>query len=180
MYKTRIKVCSRCQKEGALLTCQNQYCQSNFHLNCAYESNCYFGAKPSHSEASTTSSSKNQSHKTTAPATPNYVFMCSEHKPRQTSAEWELAMNEQRLRMLLVEPKELRDELTRRKVPTVKYFAKTRSAATPRAQVGSLFVESFGDLETTSDFKSYLCPIGYSCVRLFWSTKEIGRKCLYK
>lgn len=46
--------------------------------------------------------------------------------------------------------------------------------------IGSLQVENLGDLETISDYKDYLCPVNYECTRLFWSTNDLGKKCLYK
>jgi len=55
----------------------------------------------------------------------------------------------------------------------------SKSVGPPHLQVGSLAVDEFGDLETISDFKTYLCPIGFASTRVFWSTKDIGRKCVY-
>jgi hypothetical protein len=45
--------------------------------------------------------------------------------------------------------------------------------------VGSVQVKNLGDLETISDYRSFLCPTNFKSSRLFWSTKEIGKKCLY-
>jgi hypothetical protein len=49
----------------------------------------------------------------------------------------------------------------------------------PFLLVGSVQVKNLGDLETISDYRTFLCPINFKSSRLFWSTKEIGKKCMY-
>lgn len=49
----------------------------------------------------------------------------------------------------------------------------------PYILVGSVQVKNLGDLETISDYRNHLCPINFKSSRLYWSTKEVGKKCLY-
>lgn len=46
--------------------------------------------------------------------------------------------------------------------------------------IGSLRVESLGDIDLVSDSEDTLFPIDYRCTRVYWSTRQIGKKVLYK
>jgi hypothetical protein len=49
----------------------------------------------------------------------------------------------------------------------------------PFIVVGSLQVRSLGSLETISDYRTHLAPTNYKATRLFWSTKQLDKKCVY-
>lgn len=167
------KVCCHCNKEGALMTCQNLSCQLSYHLNCACLANCYIDDKP-------LSDIEIVKDKKSSKSLPNYYFYCSNHTTNLSQLNDSRLVFTQKPKSVIIEPRELREELIRRKIPTQRHFPKTTSERSPRIQIGSLQIENLGDLETISDFKEYLCPINFVSSRLFWSTKEVGKKCIYK
>ena len=72
---------------------------------------------------------------------------------------------------------DLNEELYRKKNNFLKF--ETHGKNGPFILVGSLQVTQLGELETISDHKEYLFPLGYTCNRYYWSTTELGKKITY-
>lgn len=171
-------VCAECAREGgSLLTCMNSSCGLSYHVSCAKQAGCYVGEKPLVTgDQQTTAPINKKSTGSNKPLTPNFYFYCASHRRVGGVGEEPVAWEKRCLTRLVVDPDELREEMSRRKIALAQF---PKHAACPRLHIGSLAVDKLGELETMSDYKTYLCPIGFSATRLFWSTKEIGRKCLY-
>lgn len=108
--------------------------------------------------------------------TNGYFLYCPEHSVDMKLLDLEEIKNMKVNKNLLID---VRDDNFRRKYSFPKFSLKPPTS-NPFILIGSLQVEALGDLETISDYKDFLCPIGFTCSRLFWSTNEIGKKVVYK
>ncbi|XP_033122773.1 uncharacterized protein LOC117121643 [Anneissia japonica] len=60
-----------------------------------------------------------------------------------------------------------------------KTFSKGLQPSQVNAMIGSLTVEYLGRLGPLSDCKEALYPIDYRCCRVYWSTVDPGKRCVY-
>ncbi|XP_071959172.1 histone-lysine N-methyltransferase 2A-like isoform X2 [Antedon mediterranea] len=60
-----------------------------------------------------------------------------------------------------------------------KVFAKGLPPSRVNAMIGSLTVEFLGRLGPLSDCKEALYPINFRCCRVYWSTIDPGKRCVY-
>ena len=141
---------------------------SNFHLNCAYLSEC-----------SLRISKSNVKHKN---FNQNYLS-CHLHKDEQGAKVVNNLENFKCEKCYIIDTN---DELYRKKNPFPKFKIDTthrntkQSANGPYMLIGSLRINNLGELDTISDNSECLFPINYACSRLYWSTIEIGKKVSYK
>ena len=165
-------LCSLCGQEGggggSLIPCNNDSCQLvGYHFNCAHEAGCRFCLDAN---------------------TGTYSMYCRKHstfKGKQQAANEE-EFDKSMLTSLIVN---VQNETYRSKHPRPRFAIedndnKKHSSLSrgrgPFLLVGSLCVEKLGEIESAAcDFGDYVCPVGYTCTRLYWSTHEIGKKCLY-
>ncbi|XP_052063462.1 uncharacterized protein LOC127703085 isoform X2 [Mytilus californianus] len=62
---------------------------------------------------------------------------------------------------------------------TKKSWTKGLTAAEINILIGSCTIESLGYLTSLSDCKGVLLPVGFSCTRVYWSTKHSRKRCVY-
>ncbi len=152
LNKPKPQYCTVCLKEGATLKCNGKSCDLFYHFNCAYLSNCYL----------TTSHNQNTDQT-------RYFMYCPSHSDESTKQDtFDIKSS------LIID---LNDEMYRKK----RFYPlfSIRHQEYPHFLIGSLQVNKMGDVDTISDYKEFVCPIDYTCNRLYWSTKDIGKKVLY-
>lgn len=103
-----------------------------------------------------------------------FCIYCPEHATQQTDDDF---LKESKFKKCIFI--DVHDDNYRRKYSFPK-FSLNPPKQKPYILIGSLQIENLGDLETISDYKNYLCPVNYECSRLFWSTNDLGKKCMYK
>ncbi|VDI41524.1 histone-lysine N-methyltransferase MLL1 [Mytilus galloprovincialis] len=62
---------------------------------------------------------------------------------------------------------------------TKKSWTKGLTTAEINILIGSCTIESLGYLTSLSDCKGVLLPVGFSCTRVYWSTKHSRKRCVY-
>lgn len=172
------KKCCICEKEGATIKCshENKSCGKSYHFTCAYTSNCIITASP------------------------KFSITCFSHNIDENKPPLSNITNDQKLIInldddLYTKKKYTRlrfsvnnDSLIKDKSTDVKEnndpfsridIAEHSDENPPFILIGSVQVKNLGDLETISDYRTHLCPINFKSSRLYWSTKEIGKKCMY-
>ncbi|KAJ8280583.1 hypothetical protein GJAV_G00056510 [Gymnothorax javanicus] len=60
-----------------------------------------------------------------------------------------------------------------------KKFLSGVDPETVKIMIGSMTVDCLGTLTELSDFEHHLFPIGYQCSRVYWSTVDARRRCVY-
>ena len=149
------QICAFCSKDGATIACSQKNCQTNYHFHCAFKSGCSFRTGKSSQKAQI-----NERH-----------IYCPNHNSDKPNLSDYLELSQ---KCYVVD---LNEELYRKKNNFLKF--ETHGKNGPFILVGSLQVTQLGELETISDHKEYLFPLGYTCNRYYWSTTELGKKITY-
>ncbi|RNA03907.1 histone-lysine N-methyltransferase 2B [Brachionus plicatilis] len=155
-------ICSYCKRDGATITCDYKSCSLSYHFNCAFESKCLICEDLSQSQPDKRSKFQ------------GFCIYCPEHASHQTEDDF---LKESKFKKSIFI--DVHDDNYRRKYSFPK-FSLNPPKQKPYILIGSLQIDNLGDLETLSDHKDYLCPVDFECSRLFWSTNELGKKCIYK
>ncbi len=161
----KIKLCSYCGKEGATISCIYKSCPSSFHFNCAYMCDCNLKI-----------SKNNVKHKNFN----QHYLTCNLHKAEEPLKTANNLENFKCEKCYIIDTNE---DSYRKKNPYPRFLAdskKSNSNGHPYLLIGSLRINSLGELDSLSDDSDCLYPLNYACSRLYWSTTEIGKKVSYR
>ena len=202
----RAPVCAWCARDkgGMLIKCSHDSCQSNdgYHFECAHRAGCrfcfdardaiysiYCPAHTRHADTSATFDANSmhtslivdvgdEAYRRRHPA-PRFAIVDADDQPPAPAPPLPVLppppASSKRTNFAAAAATSTTTTTT---TPTAAVKT-THDIGGPYLLVGSLYVEKLGEIEAACDFGDYVCPVGYTCTRLYWSTHEIGKKCLY-